>query len=354
MTETLNVPASASTDPQPDPSGADAKPAKGRSLWTDAWQDLRRSPMFVISAVLIVLLLTMVAFPGWFTSASPTVGDLTHHYQGEPRYTHFFGEDWFGYDTQGRSVWARMVHGARASVLVGVLVTLSVTLVGGIVGLVAGYFGGWLDSVLSRITDIFQGIPFLLGAMVVLTTFTKSNLWVVIAALLFLGWTQIARVARGSVITVKQSDYVHAAKSLGASTVRIMFRHIVPNALAPVVVVATTGPRRLHRGRSDTLLPGHRPGRTRGLLGCGRLQRQGRAAYRAAHSDFPRRHGVPHRAGVHHARRCGPQRPRSEEPLREAGEDMTLLEVRDLHVDFQTRDGVVKAVNGVKLQRRGR
>ncbi|MFE9384693.1 MULTISPECIES: ABC transporter permease [Streptomyces] len=240
MTETLNVPASASTDPQPDPSGADAKPAKGRSLWTDAWQDLRRSPMFVISAVLIVLLLTMVAFPGWFTSASPTVGDLTHHYQGEPRYTHFFGEDWFGYDTQGRSVWARMVHGARASVLVGVLVTLSVTLVGGIVGLVAGYFGGWLDSVLSRITDIFQGIPFLLGAMVVLTTFTKSNLWVVIAALLFLGWTQIARVARGSVITVKQSDYVHAAKSLGASTVRIMFRHIVPNALAPVVVVATT------------------------------------------------------------------------------------------------------------------
>ncbi|MFI8851460.1 ABC transporter permease [Streptomyces sp. 891-h] len=240
MTETLNVPASASTEPQPAPPGADAKPAKGRSLWSDAWHDLRRNPLFLISAVLIVVLLAMVAFPGWFTSASPTVGDLTHHYQGKPNYGHFFAEDWFGYDTQGRSVWARMVHGARASVLVGVLVTLFVTILGGLVGLVAGYFGGWLDSVLSRITDIFQGIPFLLGAMVVLTTFTKSNLWVVIAALLFLGWTQIARVARGSVITVKQSDYVQAAKSLGASTVRIMFRHIVPNALAPVVVVATT------------------------------------------------------------------------------------------------------------------
>nr|WP_229376389.1 ABC transporter permease [Streptomyces spirodelae] len=227
-------------EPQPAPPGADAKPAKGRSLWSDAWHDLRRNPLFLISAVLIVVLLAMVAFPGWFTSASPTVGDLTHHYQGKPNYGHFFAEDWFGYDTQGRSVWARMVHGARASVLVGVLVTLFVTILGGLVGLVAGYFGGWLDSVLSRITDIFQGIPFLLGAMVVLTTFTKSNLWVVIAALLFLGWTQIARVARGSVITVKQSDYVQAAKSLGASTVRIMFRHIVPNALAPVVVVATT------------------------------------------------------------------------------------------------------------------
>ncbi|GEB52064.1 MULTISPECIES: ABC transporter permease [Streptomyces] len=240
MTETLNAPAPASKEPGPGPAGADAKPAKGRSLWTDAWHDLRRKPLFIISAVLILLLLVMVAFPSWFTSASPTAADLTNHYQGKPEYSHFFGEDWFGYDTQGRSVWARMVYGARASVLVGVLVTLFVTILGGIVGLIAGYFGGWLDSVLSRITDIFQGIPFLLGAMVVLTTFTERSLWVVIAALLFLGWTQIARVARGAVITVKQSDYVHAAQSLGASTARIMFRHIVPNALAPVVVVATT------------------------------------------------------------------------------------------------------------------
>lgn len=182
----------------------------------------------------------MVAFPGLFTSASPRDGDLLAHYQGGPHYTHLFRADWFGYDSQGRSVWARMVHGARASVLVGVLVTLFVTVVGGIVGMVAGYFGGWIDSVLSRITDIFQGIPFLLGSMVVLTTFAERKVWVVIAALLFLGWTQIARVARGAVITVKQSDYVQAARSLGAGTVRIMFRHIVPNALAPVIVVATT------------------------------------------------------------------------------------------------------------------
>ncbi|MEW2456881.1 ABC transporter permease [Streptomyces albus] len=216
------------------------KRAKGRSLWSDAWHDLRRNPLFLISAVLILVLLVMVAFPGLFTSASPQDGNLTAHYQGDPNYTHFFGADWFGYDGQGRSVWARMVYGARASVLVGVLVTLFVTVLGGLVGLIAGYFGGWLDSVLSRITDIFQGIPFLLGSMVVLTTFAERKIWIVIAALLFLGWTQIARVARGAVITVKQSDYVHAARSLGAGTARIMFRHIVPNALAPVIVVATT------------------------------------------------------------------------------------------------------------------
>lgn len=242
MTETLNVPSAAPAG-LPDPSGKDAKntgDAKARSLWNDAWHDLRRKPLFLVSAVLIAVLVLMVAFPGLFTSASPTAADLTQHYQGEPHYSHLFAEDWFGYDGQGRSVWARMVYGARASVLVGVLVTLFVTVLGGIVGLVAGYFGGWMDSLLSRITDIFQGIPFLLGSMVVLTTFAERSVWVVIAALLFLGWTQIARVARGAVITVKQSDYVHAAQSLGASTRRIMFRHIVPNALAPVIVVATT------------------------------------------------------------------------------------------------------------------
>ncbi|MBQ0867259.1 ABC transporter permease [Streptomyces smyrnaeus] len=240
MTETLDTAAKLPTAPDPAPAGKGEKPAKGRSLWSDAWHDLRRNPLFVVSAVLIVLLLAMVAFPSLFTSASPNDADLANHYQGDPHYGHFFAPDWFGYDTQGRSVWARMVYGARASVTVGLLVTLSVTLCGGIVGMVAGYFGGWLDSVLSRITDMFQGIPFLLGSMVVLTTFTDRNVWVVSAALLFLGWTQIARVARGAVITVKQSDFVHAAKSLGASTMRIMFRHIVPNALAPVVVVATT------------------------------------------------------------------------------------------------------------------
>lgn len=238
MPETATAPAPAVQGKTPAPD--QGKTPKGRSLWSDAWRDLRRKPLFVISAVLIVLLMTMVFFPSLFTSASPTDADLTKHFQGEPNYGHFFAPDWFGYDGQGRSVWARMVHGARASVTVGVMVTLFVTILGGIVGLLAGYFGGWLDSLLSRITDMFQGIPFLLGAMVVLTSFAERKVWVVIAALLFLGWTQIARVARGAVITVKQADYVHAARSLGASTTRIMFRHIVPNALAPVIVVATT------------------------------------------------------------------------------------------------------------------
>ncbi|MGW3680135.1 ABC transporter permease [Streptomyces prasinus] len=214
-------------------------PAKARSLWTDAWHDLRRQPMFLVSSVLILVLLVMATWPGLFTSASPRDADLAAHYLQPPNWSHFFAEDWLGYDGQGRSIYARIIYGARASILVGLGVTFLVTLFGTLIGMIAGYFGGWTDSILSRLTDVFLGIPFLLGALVVLTTFENRTVWVVILALAFLGWTSIARVARGSVITIKQADYVVAARALGASTSRIMFRHILPNALAPIIVVAT-------------------------------------------------------------------------------------------------------------------
>ncbi|MFD5325684.1 ABC transporter permease [Streptomyces sp. NPDC127092] len=215
------------------------KQEKARSLWGDAWRDLRRNPYFIVSSVLIFFLLLIAAFPGLFTSASPTAGDLVKHYVGKPELGNIGSEGWLGYDIQGRSVYARLIHGTRASIIVGIAVTLIVTIVGGIMGMIAGYFGGLIDAVLSRVTDIFFGIPFLLGAMVVLQSFTDRTIWVVVFALAFLGWTQITRVMRGAVITVKQADYVHAAKALGAGTTRILFRHILPNAMAPVIVVAT-------------------------------------------------------------------------------------------------------------------
>lgn len=214
-------------------------PGKPRSLWDDAWRDLRRRPLFLISSVLILLLLFVAAFPGLFTSADPKYGDLTNHFLQKPSLSHFFQADWFGYDRQGRSIYARVVYGTRNSIMVGMGVTILVTFFGGLIGMLAGYFGGFWDSLLSRIIDVFFGIPFLLGAMVVLNAFTERNVWVITGALAFLGWTQIARVMRGAVITTKHSDYVVAARALGADTKRILFRHILPNAIAPVIVVAT-------------------------------------------------------------------------------------------------------------------
>ncbi|MFJ9911480.1 ABC transporter permease [Actinacidiphila glaucinigra] len=224
--------AAAATGPAP-------QAEKARSLWGDAWRDLRRNPYFVVSGILILLLLLIAVFPGLFTSASPTYADLRNHYLGKPEYGKVFSEGWLGYDGQGRSVFARVIYGTRASITVGISVTVLVTVLGGLVGMIAGYFGGWVDTILSRLTDIFFAVPFLLGTLVVLNSFTDRTVWVVSGALAFLGWTQIARVMRGSVITIKQADYVHAAQALGASTTRILMKHILPNAVAPVIVVAT-------------------------------------------------------------------------------------------------------------------
>ncbi|GAA2782842.1 ABC transporter permease [Streptomyces showdoensis] len=239
VTKTATAVDGAVATPSVDAPAQPAKPEKTRSLWGDAWSDLRRNPYFIISAVMIFFLLLIAAFPSLFTSASPTSGDLVKHFLGKPELGNIGSPEWLGYDGQGRSVYARLIHGTRASIIVGVCVTLVVTIFGGLVGMLAGYFGGAIDAVLSRITDIFFGIPFLLGAMVVLQSFTERTVWVVVGALAFLGWTQMARVMRGAVITVKQADYVHAATALGAGTARILFRHILPNAMAPLIVVAT-------------------------------------------------------------------------------------------------------------------
>ncbi|MCX5204440.1 ABC transporter permease [Streptomyces sp. NBC_00237] len=215
------------------------KGEKPRSLGADAWRDLRRNPLFVVSALLILLMIVISAFPSLFTNASPTIGDQANHFLGKPELGSLFQADWWGYDRTGRSIYARSIYGARNSIMVGVGVTVLVTVFGGLAGMLAGYFGGFWDTLISRLTDVFFGIPFLLGAMVVLNAFTDRTVWVVMGALAFLGWTSIARVMRGAVITTKHADYVMAAKALGADTKRILFKHILPNAIAPVIVVAT-------------------------------------------------------------------------------------------------------------------
>ncbi|MFE7119432.1 ABC transporter permease [Streptomyces sp. NPDC057654] len=220
------------------PEPSEPKKDQAKSLWANAWQDLRRRPVFIVSGIIIVLLIVIAIAPSLFTSANPKPGDLAHFMQ-KPKLGHFFEADWFGYDGQGRSIYARVIYGARASMTVGVFATLFVTIFGGLIGVIAGYFGGWVDALLSRLTDIFFGIPILLGSLVLLQAFAGRTAWTVALALGVLGWTQVARVMRGSVITVKQADYVQAARALGAGSGRIIFRHVLPNAIAPVIVVAT-------------------------------------------------------------------------------------------------------------------
>jgi oligopeptide transport system permease protein len=204
-----------------------------RSLWSDAWHDLRRNPIFVISALLILFLILVAVWPSLFTSTDPTYAQLAHGNEGRaPGHP-------FGFDRQGHDVYARVVYGARASVTVGILVTSGVVLIGGFIGAIAGFYGGAADSLLSRLTDVFFAIPILLFAIVFLSGFPFRNIWTVVAAIMLVGWPSVARIMRGSVISVKEADFVTAARALGASDRRILSRHILPNAIAPVIVVAT-------------------------------------------------------------------------------------------------------------------
>ncbi len=214
----------------PEGTGPAGKP---RSLWSDAWRDLSRNPVFLVSALIILFLVVISVWPSLIAGQDPLDCDLARAQDG-PRPGHPFG-----FDGQGCDVYTRTVHGARNSVTVGVCATLGVALLGGVLGGLAGFFGGWWDAVLSRVTDVFFGIPVVLGGLVFLSVVTSSTVWPVIGFIVLLGWPQIARIARGAVITAKQNDYVQAARALGASNPRMLLRHIAPNAVAPVIVVAT-------------------------------------------------------------------------------------------------------------------
>jgi oligopeptide transport system permease protein len=213
-----------------EPGGPAGKP---RSLWSDAWHDLRRNPIFIISVLIILFLIFISLWPGTIATQDPLAANLDKADAG-PAPGHPFG-----FDPQGRDVYTRVVYGARASVTVGVCATLGVVILGSVLGGLAGFFGGWWDGVLSRISDIFFGIPVVLGGLVFLSVVTNSTVWPVVGFMVLLGWPQIARIARGSVITARQNDYVQAARALGAGNSRMLLRHIAPNAVAPVIVVGT-------------------------------------------------------------------------------------------------------------------
>ncbi|MQS13853.1 ABC transporter permease [Streptomyces kaniharaensis] len=218
--------------------GKGRKDAKDRvaSLWTDAWYDLRRNPLFIIGGLLVLFMVALAIAPQLFTDQDPNSPGFCELSSSLKRPD---ADHWFGFDVQGCDIYTRTVWGARNSIIVGILTTSLVVLVGGTLGLLAGWLAGLWDSLLSRVTEIFFAIPLLLGGMLIMSTWQKGNAWTVSAVMAVLGWPQIYRLMRSAVISNKHNDYVVAARALGAGTGRMVTRHILPNAVAPVIVVST-------------------------------------------------------------------------------------------------------------------
>ena len=219
---------------------AEATEGGARSLASDAWRQLKKNPVFWVSVVLITIFVVMAAVPQLFTQTDPTEAILKDA-RMRPS-----SEAWFGRDIQGYDIYARTIYGARASILVGVFTTIGTVILGSLLGIMAGFYGGWSDTLISRITDVFLAIPLLLGGILFMSTFPNNAnsaylvvVFKVVLALTILGWPSLTRLMRSSVLQVKPNDYVQAARALGASPLRVVTSHILPNALGPVIVVST-------------------------------------------------------------------------------------------------------------------
>jgi peptide/nickel transport system permease protein len=216
---------------------------QGRSQWQLTWRRLRHDRMAIASGIVILIVVVLaIAAPlftkSWLTGHGPnqlfpSTGLSVNGIPVGPG--HNF---WLGTDEQGRDLFVRILYGARISLFVGVVTTAIATVAGVAIGLAAGYFGGWIDAVLARFIDAVLAFPYVVLALA-LAVVLGPSLPVVIGVISFFSWAGISRIVRGQTLSIKEKEYIEAARSIGASPWRIMAIDILPNLLAPVLVLAT-------------------------------------------------------------------------------------------------------------------
>jgi len=203
-----------------------------RGLWRDAWQRLKRNRAALAGAIVVVALIIMAIAAPLIAPYDPNAQDYDHLREA-PSWSHPFGTDNFG-----RDILSRVIYGARVSLAVGFFGTTFGVVLGVVIGLLAGYYGGWVDAILMRLLDVQLAFPGILLAIAIIAVLGIGPQNVVIAIGIF-SVPIFARVLRGSILTLKQQDFMMAARAIGVSDRRLMFHHLMPNALAPIVVLST-------------------------------------------------------------------------------------------------------------------
>lgn len=205
---------------------------KERNLWTDAWGRLRKNLFAMFGLVLLLLIVFVAFFASQVAPYDPNLQDYTATMQS-PSSSH-----WLGTDNFGRDILSRIIYGAQISLRLGLFGTLIGASVGSLLGAVAGYFGGFVDTLIMRLLDVQMAFPGILLAIIVIAVMGISEMNVIIAIGVF-SFPTFARVIRGAFLVLREQDFVLAAKAVGAGSNRILFRHLLPNSLSPILVLAT-------------------------------------------------------------------------------------------------------------------
>lgn len=209
---------------------------KKRSQWREVWRMLKKNKMALLGLGILVILVLLALFADVIADYDTVVikQNLANRLKGPS------AEHWLGTDEFGRDIFARLVHGARVSLKVGIIAVGISIVLGGILGALAGFYGGRIDNIIMRIMDVFLAVPSILLAIAIVSALGPSiiNLMVAIS---ISSVPRYARIVRASVLSIRDQEFVEAARAIGANNARIIFRHIIPNSLAPVIVQGTLG-----------------------------------------------------------------------------------------------------------------
>ncbi|MFP3918732.1 ABC transporter permease [Lysinibacillus telephonicus] len=212
---------------------------KKTSILSKIFKFIRKNPIGILGMILVAGTVVCAVFAPWIAPYDPSQASLTARLD-VPSFTDDTGESQYllGGDQLGRDLLSRMIYGARISLIVGIFGVLISLVIGTIMGLVSGYFGKWLDDLIMRIADIQLAFPFMLFAIVVMSVL-GTGIWKIVIILGLTYWVGFARLIRGQVISLKEQEFVQAAKAIGGSNTRIILKHILPNVLSSILVLST-------------------------------------------------------------------------------------------------------------------
>jgi peptide/nickel transport system permease protein len=222
-----------SEEPGSGPAGALAGAAASRQGPT-VWRRFRRHRLAMIGLAILLVLTLASVFAPLLTTYSPTAVDLSAYRLGPSR------EHWLGTDTAGRDVYTRLLYAGRVSLAVGLVAVAIYTVIGVVLGVLAGYYGGWVDSTIMRLCDVVLSFPSLI-IIITLASVLGPSIYNLMLAIGLLGWPPIARLLRGQLLSLRETEFILGARAVGCSDARLIFRHLMPNAMAPVLVAATFG-----------------------------------------------------------------------------------------------------------------